>query len=408
MIKSQRLAAAASKVGLILASLIISLILIELAARFLKPPYPGGDELHRCDRLLGWKGNPNTSVTQNTDGYPHTVTWNSQGMHDRDYSFDKPDGVFRILVLGDSFVEAQQVEEIRTNHHVLEETLNARAPGNVKFEVISGAIRAWGPAQQLIYFRSIGQLYQPNLVVLLWLPANDLTNVLPYDRLTGAGGTNCYFPYFAICEGQFDPEPWFPAPGFAPTWKICSPTQKRVSSILNYLYHHSRLYQQLEPILARNSSRIDYANPFIPWLPQAADDEALQYAYQLTDQIIFHLSDEAKQIGAQTALVIVPFNVAVHGDVEASYAQSLEQTVKAETGLGVNPTLPNQNFTTLMQRRNLPVLDMHPIFVEAARAGGEALYWPVDPHWTVAGNRLAGETIARWLIEQKLVPVAEK
>lgn len=407
MIKPQRLAAVANKVGLILVGLIVGLILVELAARFLKPPYQGGDELHRCDRLLGWKGNPNTSVRENTDGYQHTVTWNSQGMHDREHSFNKPDGVFRILMLGDSFVEAQQVEEVQTNHHVLEETLNARAPANVKFEVISGAIRGWGPAQELIYFRSIGQFYQPDLVVLLWLPANDLTNVLPYDRLTGAVGMNCYIPYFALCEGQFDPEPWFPAPGFAPTWKVCSPTQKRVSSVLNYLYHHSRLYQQLEPILARKSFRIDYANPYTPWLPQAADDEALRYAYQLTDEILFRLSEEARQINAKTALVIVPFNVAVYSEIEASYRESLQQTVKAVTGFEVNPTLPNQHFAELMGRRNLPVLDLHPIFVKQLKAGSAALYWPTDPHWTVAGNRLAGQTIAHWLIEQKLVPVAK-
>ncbi|MBI1880565.1 MAG: hypothetical protein HYR94_20500, partial [Chloroflexi bacterium] len=124
-----------SKIGLIFSGLLIGLVMAELVARLLGPPYQGGDELHRCDRLLGWKGNPNTSVVINTDDYQHTVSWNSQGMHDQEHTIDKPDGVFRILMLGDSFVEAQQVEENQTNHHVLEETLNARAPGQLKFEV---------------------------------------------------------------------------------------------------------------------------------------------------------------------------------------------------------------------------------------------------------------------------------
>jgi hypothetical protein len=269
-------------------------------------------------------------------------------------------------------------------------------------------MRAWGPAQQLVYFQKRGKLYSPDLVLLFWLPANDLSDVLPYKRLT-ASGFNCYFPYFAICDDQFDPEPWFPAPGDPPTWKKCSLMQKKLGGWLNYLYHHSRLYQQLEPFIARNFRRIHYANEYAPWLDQATGaDEALAYAYQMTDQLLAHLSEEAKQIGAKTAFVIVPFNVAVHSDVEASYAQALAQTVKAATGLGVNPILPNQLFTAMMQQQNLPVLDLHPIFVEASRAGGEALYWPVDPHWTVTGNKLAGESVAHWLIEQKLAPVAEK
>lgn len=317
-----------SKIGLILPGLLIGLIIAELAARLLGLPYQGGDELHQCDRLLGWKGNPNTSVIIETDGYRHKVVWNSQGMHDREHTVEKPAGVFRILLLGDSFVEAQQVEDSQTSRNILEETLNKQAPPHLKFEVISGAIRGWGPAQELIYFRSIGQFYQPDLVVMLWLPANDLTNVLPYDRLTGAAGTNCYIPYFAICAGKFDPEPWFPAPGFAPTWKVCSTLEKSVSRGLNYLYHHSRLYQHLEPVLTQNAYRVDYANPYTPWLPQAVNDEALAYAYQLTDEIIFQLTTEARQMGAQTALVIVPFNVALYSEVEASYRESLQQTVK--------------------------------------------------------------------------------
>ncbi|NJN99308.1 MAG: hypothetical protein HC875_37040, partial [Anaerolineales bacterium] len=85
--------------------------------------------------------------------------------------------------------------------------------------------------------------------------------------------------------------------------------------------------------------------------------------------------------------------------------QVLQQTVKAKTGVEANPTLPNQKFAELMRGRNLPVLDLHPIFVQDLRTRGEALYWPKDPHWTVAGNRLAGETIAHWLIEQGLTPV---
>lgn len=408
MLKLHRLAATVHKVGLVLAGLIVGLILMEFAARFLPPPYQEGDPLHQCNRLVGWTGPPNTSTVIETDSYRHTLSWNSEGFHDREHPLQKAEGVFRIMVFGDSFIEASEVEIEQTSFYVLQETLNKSAPPGIRFEVIAAGMRAWGPAQQLVYFQERGRLYSPDLVLLFWLPANDLSDVLPYKRLT-ASGFNCYFPYFAICGDQFDPEPWFPAPGDSPTWKKCSSTQKKLSAWLNYLYHHSRLYQQLEPVIARNFRRIHYANEYAPWLDQATGaDEALAYAYQMTDHLLVHLSGEAKQIGAKTAFVIVPFNVAVHSDVEASYAQSLAQTVKAATGLGVNPTLPNQLFAALMQQRNLPVLDLHPVFVEASRAGGEALYWPVDPHWTVSGNKLAGESVARWLIEQKLAPVAEK
>jgi hypothetical protein len=407
MSQSQLMSAIVKQVGLILSGLLIGLLFAELGARLLPPPYPGGDPVHQCDRLLGWTGPANTSKVVNTDGYRHTLSWNSEGIHDKEHSLEKKEGVFRIMVFGDSFVEAAEVEIEQTSFHVLEEKLNESAPPRIKFEVIGVGMRAWGPAQELVYFRNRGQLYDPDLVLLLWLPANDLSDVLPYKRLTNSG-VNCYFPYFAICDGRFDPEPWFPAPGMPPTWKNCSSSQKILSGFLSYLYDSSQLYQKLEPIIMRGFRRVHYANEYAPWLDQATPtDEALDYAYQMTDKIISRLSMEASQIGAKTALVVVPFNVAVQSDVEVSYAKSLQQTVKMATGLGANPTLPNQLFVALMQQQNLPVLDLHPYFVKALRAGSEALYWPVDPHWTVAGNRLAGETIANWLIEQKLVPTAE-
>ena len=395
------------RLGLPVAGLVLGLVLAELLARLLGPVTQGGDELHRCDRTLGWTGHPNTAAVIETDGYRHTVTWNSDGMHDREHSRDKPDGAFRILVLGDSFVEAQQVALPETSRQVLEKILTGLAPTGRPVEVIGGAIRGWGPAQQLLYFRTIGRDYRPDLVLVLWLPANDLTNVLPYDRLTGANGTTCYIPYFAICDGRFDPEPWFPAPGFKPTWQSCSGLEKWLSSGLSRLYHHSRLYQRLEPLLAGRAGRVDYANPYQPWLPAAApQDPALQYAYRLTGDILGQLAAEAAGIGAATAVVIVPFNVALYSDVEASFQSSIQQTIQAETGLAADTTLPNRTFVALMQQRGLPVLDLHPLFVDYLRAGGEPLYWPADPHWNINGNRAAAELIARWLVEQELVPVA--
>lgn len=398
--------AAVKRLGLPAAGLVLGLVLAELLARLMGPVVQGGDDLHRCDRTLGWTGHPNMSVVIETDGYRHPVTWNSNGMHDRERSPDKPDGVFRILMLGDSFVEAQQVALPETSRHILEETLNELAPPGRQVEVMAGAIRGWGPAQQLLYFRTIGRAYRPDLVLVLWLPAKDLTNVLPYDRLTGANGTTCYIPYFALCNGRFDPEPWFPAPGFKPAWQSCSGLEKRLSSGLNALYHHSRLYQRLEPLLAGRTGRVDYANPYVPWLPEAAArDPALQYAYRLTRAILEQLAAEAAAVGAATAVVIVPFNVALYSDVEATFQSSIRQTIQAETGLAADTTLPNRTFLALMQQAGLPTLDLHPLFVDYLRAGGEPLYWPADPHWNLNGNRVAAELMARWLVEQGLVPV---
>ena len=391
------------RVILALLGVSMALILAESAARqFLGRPYmEDNGDLWTCERLIGWRGKPDTTTRINTQGYVHEVVRNSAGMHDKEHPIEKAAGVFRILVLGDSFVEARQVAGHESSHSILEKALNATAPANIRFEVISAGASAWGPAQELMYFRTEGQLYQPNLVLAFWYPANDLMDVLPDHRMTFEG-VNCYAPYFAVCTGKFDPEPWFSAPGIPPTHASCSASKKTLTNLLNLLYHHSRLYQHLEPLLAKRQSKLKYAFDFSPWL-EGTPDETLAYAYQVTDGIYTQLAHEAAQAGAKTAMVIVPLKQAIYYQLGSPYREQIEagypQLKQA------NPNLPNQVMTQLMAAKGIPVFDLQPPFVAHLQAGGGVLYWDVDSHWNVPGNQLAGELIAQWLIEQKLVPI---
>lgn len=390
-----------SRLLLILLGSAAALVLAEAAARaFFPPPYrqDNGDQW-LCDQALGWRGKPNTTQKINSEGYVHTVSRNSAGMHDRPHPLEKPPDVFRILVLGDSFVEARQVAQGETSASILEATLNASDNQQIRYEVISAGSSAWGPDQELIYFRLEGRLFKPDLVVSYWYPANDLIDVLPDHRMTFEGA-NCYAPYFAICQGAFDPQPWFSAPGIAPAREQCSTFKKLAAASLHTLYTYSRLYQQLEPLLAKHQSQIKFAAKYSPWLADTADP-ILDYAYDVTDHIYGQLAYEADQIGAKTAVVIVPLKEAVYYEAAPAARQQLEAQYPALKNS--NPRLPNQRLTALMERRSIPIFDLHPLFVDHLRGGGGVLYGQVDSHWNVPGNQLAGQLIARWLVDRQLV-----
>jgi len=49
---------------------------------------------------------------------------------------------------------------------------------------------------------------------------------------------------------------------------------------------------------------------------------------------------------------------------------------------------------------SIPLLHLEPIFRERLRETGEALHWQYDGHWTPEGNRLAGDLIAEFILEQ--------
>ncbi|MDM8529374.1 hypothetical protein QUF58_14360, partial [Anaerolineales bacterium HSG24] len=391
---------------------ILACVLAELFARLLGTPYDIGDEAHRthqCDLRVGWRGVPDASVTIDWENYEHQFVLNSQGMHDKNHPLKKGEHVFRILMLGDSMVEALEVAENETSHQVLEDTLNAKTSADIAFEVINAGVFAWGPPQALEYYRVEGKTYKPDLVLAVWFPGNDLLDVLPDHIMTSGpdGGVHCFAPYFAICDGQFDPTTRFTAPGISPSWQQCSTHRKILTNTLNSIYYYSRLYQHLAALLIKVYEKDAFStNLYAPWLDYERNDDVLNQAYQLTTGVYSQLSSEANQAGAETALIIAPINEAVNFDVNPEFrAFMIEREPILKNG---NSQLPNLVFTELMEAKGVPVLDLHPAFVSHMKNGGKSIYWSNTAiHWNILGNKLAGEQIAHWLIEQELVPASQ-
>ena len=392
---------------LVLMGIVVALLVVEGASRLLDLPYDY-DPQYRCDHLFGWVGTPNSNLKVKTDDYKHFVTRNSRGMHDEEHALEKPDGVFRILVLGDSFAEAREVDEPKTSHQILEDRLNASAPDGLRFEVVLGGVRGWGPAQEYLYLREVGIKYQPDLVLAFWLPKNDLQDLLPDYRCTKAG-INCYAPYFAICDGTFDPEPWFSAPGIAPTLRTCSPVKKQLTNILSWVYYHSRLYQYLERSTVYMHPRAKIEPWWLPWVDQAAAErmdtyDNLVYGYQITEELYDQLLNTTAQSGAQAVIAIIPTKEIVLAEAFPAYRQEMSDAPLVNR---ISDTSrPNKLLKAMLAPTRVPILDLLPAFVNRSLESDEPLYWEEDGHWTEAGNQFAGETIANWLVEQGLVPAA--
>ena len=72
------------------------------------------------DPVRGWVLLPGRTAYQRTRDYGITVTINDKGLRDRPHEYAPAASVFRIVVLGDSFMEAYQV------------TLSSRCPTGCK------------------------------------------------------------------------------------------------------------------------------------------------------------------------------------------------------------------------------------------------------------------------------------
>ncbi len=84
-------------------------------------PLPDGD-------FLQFELKPNVNKTL----FGHLFTTNSHGMRDRDYPVEKPEGVFRVAVLGSSMDMGWGIGTEETYVNLLEDWLNERAARSVR------------------------------------------------------------------------------------------------------------------------------------------------------------------------------------------------------------------------------------------------------------------------------------
>jgi hypothetical protein len=101
--------------------------------------------------------------------------FNSHGFRDYERSYEKPEGVYRILVLGDSYIEALQVQLEDAFTAQLERMLNEQS-SFMKFEVLSLGQSGFGTAEEYLRYINFGLLYDPDLVILAFTTGNDFRN----------------------------------------------------------------------------------------------------------------------------------------------------------------------------------------------------------------------------------------
>lgn len=107
------------------------------------------------------------------DEYRHNFRTNSQGFRgQREYAIEKPQGTYRVAVLGDSVTLGHGVEDEETFSAVLEKNLSRTRPA----EVINMGVSGYGTSEELIQLREVALKYDPDLVILGYFP-NDPYNI---------------------------------------------------------------------------------------------------------------------------------------------------------------------------------------------------------------------------------------
>jgi hypothetical protein len=147
----------------------VTLAIAEGAVRLLYPQPTGLSHQDRYGLSMHWPG-----MTRYLPQFGHEISFNSAGMRDTEHEFTPRPGVFRILLLGDSFMEAQQVTFEASMPYLLQEQLS-RLTGK-QIEVITAGVGGWGNDDELRWLSSYGVKYKPDLVVVAMTLHNDITD----------------------------------------------------------------------------------------------------------------------------------------------------------------------------------------------------------------------------------------
>lgn len=145
-----------TKLLLVLLGMSLGLATVELAIRAY-----GGDLKARCayepadNPAVGFVRKPNRGRLTN-----------SLGFLDAEHSIEKPSGVFRIIVLGDSVTEGYGVAAEEVYVRQLERLLG-RLDG--RYEVVNFGTRQYSTAQEVARFEETGLRMCPDLVILAYV-----------------------------------------------------------------------------------------------------------------------------------------------------------------------------------------------------------------------------------------------
>jgi hypothetical protein len=193
------------RLGLVLGVTLISGVAVDAALRRIWLA-KGGIPAGMYDPHFHHRHPPHTNVHFLSADFDLVVKTNALGLRGREPAMPKPDGVTRLLVLGDSFIFGNGASDQDLMCTRLQAGLGARGHA---VEVINGATGSYSTLLHYLALRDRLLSYQPD-VVLLWYDLGDLQDDYWYTkniRTDREGKVIGCDPH--VINGRFSPWEWF-------------------------------------------------------------------------------------------------------------------------------------------------------------------------------------------------------
>ncbi len=389
--------------------LIIIWVLLELGLRILAPfnhnlrvllynPHLLGDyeQINTLEALLNTRPRGFKPYAKR-EGF----VLNSKSFRTKEYSSQKPAGVYRIVLLGDSFTAASGGVPYSQHWGVLlEKYLNNIILANRwpvpnqlanPVEVIKLGVGGVGPRFELRLWQLEGSKLQADLVILAFCIGNDFT-----DEQTMA---------------------------LTSSWSELLLENSYVAQLIRNLYRLTGVTQPQEILLKESSADENLRGGYelidnkvydsnqstfsrTAFLPIVAERMAItrptnhaKFIALLNNlkSVLLLLRDNVAKAQAKLVILLIPDEYQVYPALlqeAANYVDTLPATYQVD--------LPQTALLAFCEQHQISCLDLLPAFRVPAKT--PTLYRLQDTHWNIVGNQLAAQELAKYLKNSPYAP----
>jgi hypothetical protein len=295
---------------------------------------------------------------------------NSHGQRDVEVPLKKSPGVFRILVLGDSFTVGTNVREEEAYPKGLERRL--RSLYGPRIQVVNAGVGGWQPIQYAEYYEHYGYRFEPDLILVGFFVGNDA-----YDDLTSTDQL-----YTAVLGHRVSREA----------------AAHRLIKLQVFLYDHSNLARlwlnrgPVEPDTYIRKQCSDFSEQYLA-IQKEKKTNHLRYSRKLRDraQIAVNHIGRIRELAGEA----VPVIAALLPDENQINPALQARVFDASEIPGYDFKMPQSMLVEMFQGIGIPTIDLLPGMLADPRC----LYMN-DTHWTPEGQELAAS-----IIFEQLTPV---
>jgi hypothetical protein len=313
----------------------------------------------------GWK---------KTSEYTSWIEVNSKGLRGAEIDYPKPPGEFRILVTGDSFTFAEQVNQHETFTQLLEERLNSEQAG-LQYRVLNAGSNGWATANEAVYLTKEGVRFKPDVVIVALYLGNDVSD--NYRRVA--------------------------------TVSVAKEADLRLRGADSFegprrVLRRSELYTVFESgVLAKLPIWGDDGGSYSSDRRAPRTLEEAQEAWAITEELLDRMRDVTESQGARFMVLVVPSATAV-AQRGGTAVRETDDEDEEESRDDIKPGFedPHGTLAELTERAGLISLDLLNELRRADNRIKERLYYRQNAHWTAAGHQVAAEQLYEFLVANGL------